>query len=134
MSIVAVVTDVVRDGRPVVGYGFHSAGRYAQQGILRERLIPRLLEGAGGGPARRRRRERRPLQGLVGDDGEREAGRPRASARSRWPRWTWRFWDLAAKIEDKAALSAARRPLRRRRDRRSCPSTPPAATTTRART
>ena len=42
-SIVALVTDVVRDGRPVVGYGFHSNGRYAQRSILRERLIPRLL-------------------------------------------------------------------------------------------
>ena len=44
VSVVAVVTDVVRDGRPVVGYGFHSNGRYAQQGLLRERFIPRVLE------------------------------------------------------------------------------------------
>lgn len=43
VSIVAVVTDVVRDGRPLVGYGFHSNGRYAQAGILRTRMIPRLL-------------------------------------------------------------------------------------------
>jgi L-alanine-DL-glutamate epimerase-like enolase superfamily enzyme len=43
VSAVAVVTDVVRDGRPVVGYGFNSNGRYAQQGILRDRIIPRLL-------------------------------------------------------------------------------------------
>lgn len=45
-SVVAVVTDVVRDGRPVVGYGCGSNGRYAQGGILRERLIPRILEAA----------------------------------------------------------------------------------------
>lgn len=44
VSIVALVTDAVRDGRPVIGYGFHSNGRYAQQGILRERLIPRLMK------------------------------------------------------------------------------------------
>jgi L-alanine-DL-glutamate epimerase-like enolase superfamily enzyme len=44
VSAVAVITDVVRGGKPVVGYGFHSNGRYAQQGILRERLIPRLLK------------------------------------------------------------------------------------------
>lgn len=31
-SIVALVTDVVRDGRPVVGYGFGSIGRFAQGG------------------------------------------------------------------------------------------------------
>jgi L-alanine-DL-glutamate epimerase-like enolase superfamily enzyme len=42
-SVVAVVTDVVRDGRPLAGYGFNSNGRYAQRGILRERLIPRIL-------------------------------------------------------------------------------------------
>src|SRR4051812_40635332 len=43
VSAIAVHTDVIRDGAPVVGYGFHSNGRYAQQGILRERVIPRLL-------------------------------------------------------------------------------------------
>jgi L-alanine-DL-glutamate epimerase-like enolase superfamily enzyme len=41
-SVVAVVTDVVRDGRRVVGYGFNSNGRYAASGLLRERFIPRL--------------------------------------------------------------------------------------------
>jgi L-alanine-DL-glutamate epimerase-like enolase superfamily enzyme len=45
-SVVAVVTDVVRDDYPVVGFGFNSNGRYAAQGILRERFIPRLLEAA----------------------------------------------------------------------------------------
>ena len=43
VSLVAVVTDVVRDGRPVVGYGFNANGRYAQGGILRERFIPRIM-------------------------------------------------------------------------------------------
>jgi hypothetical protein len=42
-SIVAVITDVVRDGKPVVGYGFSSIGRYAQSGLIRERFAPRLL-------------------------------------------------------------------------------------------
>ena len=42
-SIVAVSTDVVRDGRPVIGYGFSSFGRYAQGGLIRERFAPRLL-------------------------------------------------------------------------------------------
>ncbi len=42
-SAVAIHTDVVRDGRPVVGYGFNSNGRYAQRGLLRDRFIPRLL-------------------------------------------------------------------------------------------
>lgn len=43
VSAVAVVTDAVRDGRRVVGYGFGSIGRYGQGGLLRERFIPRLL-------------------------------------------------------------------------------------------
>jgi hypothetical protein len=30
LSLVAVVTDVVRDGRPVVGYGFNSNGAMAR--------------------------------------------------------------------------------------------------------
>src|SRR6266852_1119078 len=42
-SVVAVVTDAKRDGRPVVGFGFNSNGRYAPQGLLRERFLPRLL-------------------------------------------------------------------------------------------
>ena len=33
-SIVAVVTDVVRDGAPVVGYGFNSNGRYGQEALM----------------------------------------------------------------------------------------------------
>ena len=45
-SLVAVVTDAVRDGRRVVGYGFNSNGRYGQGGLIRERFAPRLLEAA----------------------------------------------------------------------------------------
>ncbi len=46
VSAVALHTDVARDGTPVVGYGFNSNGRYAQSGILRDRLVPRLLAAA----------------------------------------------------------------------------------------
>jgi L-alanine-DL-glutamate epimerase-like enolase superfamily enzyme len=46
LSLVAVVTDVVRDGERVVGYGFNSNGRYGQGSMMRERFIPRLLEAA----------------------------------------------------------------------------------------
>src|SRR5271167_1577799 len=42
-SLVAVVTDAVRDGRRVVGYGFNSNGRYGQGGLIRERFAPRVL-------------------------------------------------------------------------------------------
>jgi L-alanine-DL-glutamate epimerase-like enolase superfamily enzyme len=44
LSLVAVVTDVMRDGQPVVGYGFNSNGRYGQGGLIRERFLPRLLD------------------------------------------------------------------------------------------
>src|ERR1700710_856502 len=43
-SLVAVVTDVERDGRRVVGYGFNSNGRYGQGGPIRERFRNRILE------------------------------------------------------------------------------------------
>ena len=54
-SIVAVVSDVVRDGRPVVGYGFSSNGRYSVTDILRRRIIPRLVQA--------------PPEELLADDG-----------------------------------------------------------------
>ena len=38
LSLVAVITDVIRDGRPVVGYGFNSNGRYGQGKLMRERM------------------------------------------------------------------------------------------------
>ena len=44
LSMVAVITDVVREGRPVIGYGFNSNGRYGQGSLIRERFAPRILE------------------------------------------------------------------------------------------
>lgn len=46
VSVLALVTDVVRDGKPVIGYGFNSNGRYAPSGLLRDRFIPRLKAAA----------------------------------------------------------------------------------------
>src|SRR5437588_787999 len=43
-SLVAVVTDTLRDGKRVIGYGFNSNGRYGQGGLIRERFAPRLRE------------------------------------------------------------------------------------------
>ena len=40
----AVITDVVRDGKPVCGYAFNSTGRYACGAQMRARFIPRLLK------------------------------------------------------------------------------------------
>ena len=44
LSLVAVITDVVQNGRPVVGYGFNSNGRYGQGALIQERFRPRVLE------------------------------------------------------------------------------------------
>jgi L-alanine-DL-glutamate epimerase-like enolase superfamily enzyme len=43
VSVVAIITDVIKEGKPVIGYGFHSNGRYGQGCLLRERFIPRLV-------------------------------------------------------------------------------------------
>ena len=43
-SVVAVVTDVMRDGRRVVGYGFNSNGRYGQGALMRDRFLDRIAE------------------------------------------------------------------------------------------
>ena len=43
-SVVAVVTDAIRDGKPVIGYGFNSNGRYGQGGLIRERFAARITE------------------------------------------------------------------------------------------
>lgn len=45
-SVVAVITDLRCDSRPLVGYGFNSNGRYAQGCLLRERFFPRVLAAA----------------------------------------------------------------------------------------
>jgi L-alanine-DL-glutamate epimerase-like enolase superfamily enzyme len=62
VSLVAVITDVVRNGQPVSGLAFNSIGRFAQGGLLRERFFPRLMaasaesllktDGSGFDPAK----------------------------------------------------------------------------------
>src|SRR5215208_4189783 len=43
-SVVAVITDVLRDGKPVAGFAFNSTGRYACGAQMRARFIPRILK------------------------------------------------------------------------------------------
>ena len=132
-SIVAVVSDVVRDGKPVVGYGFNSNGRYSAGEILR-RPDP-------AAPARRRRPRRSSTRTAHLDPAE--------------------AWDLMMRNEKPGGHGERSRRGRRRRhgavrpgrqDRRAaavplprptdtataspttrCSSTPPAATTPPAR-
>ncbi len=42
-TVVAVITDVMRDGKPVTGFAFNSTGRYACGAAMRARFIPRIL-------------------------------------------------------------------------------------------
>jgi L-alanine-DL-glutamate epimerase-like enolase superfamily enzyme len=42
-SVVAVITDVVRKGKPICGFAFNSTGRYACGAQMRARFIPRVL-------------------------------------------------------------------------------------------
>jgi L-alanine-DL-glutamate epimerase-like enolase superfamily enzyme len=100
VSAIAVISDVARNGRLVAGFGFNSNGRYAQSGILRERMIPRLLSA--------------PAERLLADDGanfdpakawqvmmanEKPGGHGERSVAVGV--LDMAFWDLAAKIEDK---------------------------------
>ena len=43
-SVVAITTDVKIDGENIVGYGFHSNGRYAVSELLTKRFIPRIKQ------------------------------------------------------------------------------------------
>ena len=42
ISLVAVVSDVIKNGKPVIGYGFNSNGRYGQGHLIRERFRPTI--------------------------------------------------------------------------------------------
>ena len=76
VSAVAVVTDVVRSGEPVVGFGFNANGRYAQSAVIRERLAPAGAGGAGGARDGGRHLARPPRHPPP-DDAERKTRRPR---------------------------------------------------------
>lgn len=108
VSLVAVQTDVIRHGRPVTGIAFDSIGRFGQAGILRERLIPRLLgaapeelldaAGTAFDPARALRvlmRNEKP-----GGHGDRAAAAGALELA---------FWDLNAKLRDEPACATIAR-------------------------
>lgn len=111
VSLVAIVSDVIRNGRPVTGVAFDSIGRFAQSGLLRERFMRRLLaanpddvlneDGTGFDPAKATKimmRNEKP--GGHGDRAHAVAALELA------------LWDLNAKLADRACLRDNRRALR----------------------
>lgn len=100
VSVVAVVSDAVRDGKTVVGYGFHSNGRYAQGGILRERLIPRLMKAPAGSLLADDRQSFDPFRAWqVMMMNEKPGGHGDRSVAV--GALDMALWDLAAKLEEK---------------------------------
>lgn len=99
-SAVAVISDVVRNGRRLAGFGFNSNGRYSQSGIMRERMIPRLLRAAPESLLTTNGSNLDPLKAWQvmmrnekpGGHGERPAAVGALDMA---------LWDLAAKIEDR---------------------------------
>ena len=131
-SLVAVVTDVERDGRRVVGYGFNSNGRYGQGGLIRERFAPRMLEAPPESLLNEAGDNLDPDKHLGHHDEEREAGRPwRAVRRGRHDR----HGGLGCGGQDRrqAPVPAAGRAPRAARPIHASSSMRPAATTTPAR-
>lgn len=103
VSLVALVSDVMRNGRPVTGFAFNSIGRFAQSGIIRERLIPRVMSaspdaylGANGSlsPAA--------LAKVLMEDEKPGGHGDRASAMAAIE---LAAWDLLAKLDDQPAAN-----------------------------
>jgi L-alanine-DL-glutamate epimerase-like enolase superfamily enzyme len=101
VSLVAVISDVIRAGRPVAGLAFNSIGRFAQPGILRERIFPRLVSADP--------------QTLLDEEGRFDCGKIlRLAMRNEKPgghgdrasaigALELAFWDLNAKLADQPA-------------------------------
>ncbi len=99
-GIVVIESDVIRNGKPLVGYGFTSNGRYAPCGIMAERMIPRLLKASESSLLSEDGRNFDPFKAWEvmmrnekpGGHGERSVAVGAIDMA---------LWDLVAKIEDK---------------------------------
>ena len=108
VSMVAVVTDEMRNGKPVIGYAFDSIGRFAQGGILRERILPRLRSAKPASLLTSDGRRFDPAKVLAtamrdekpGGHGDRAAAAGAVELA---------FWDLNAKLDDEPAYKTIAR-------------------------
>lgn len=109
-SAVAVETDVVRQGRRVVGFGFNSNGRYAAGGLLRERFVPRILNAPPAALCAAPVDNLDPLRiWQVMMTGDKPGGHGDRSVAV--GTLDMALWDAVAKIEEKATLHAVFRDL-----------------------
>ena len=100
-SVVAVITDVVRDGKPVVGYAFNSTGRYACGAQMRARADSARAQGRPGTRCSTRPAATsiRPRSWPAMMQREKPGGHTERSVRRRHDRSG--VWDAVAKIEDR---------------------------------
>lgn len=99
-SIVAVESDVRRNGKPIIGYGFSSPGRYAQGEIIRNRAIPRVMKAEAEALVDPTTGELDPLRvNAVMFKGEKPGGHGDRSVAI--GAVDAAMWDLAAKMADK---------------------------------
>ena len=102
-SIVAVITDVIIEGKPVVGYAFNSTGRYACGAQMRMRFIPRILSADPDSLIDKERNNFDPGKILsVMMQGEKPGGHSDRSVGIGTIEVA--IWDAIAKIEEKPAF------------------------------
>jgi D(-)-tartrate dehydratase len=120
VTLLAVVSDVVRGGRPVSGYAFNSIGRFAQSGILRDRIIPRIVAAAPEELLHENQRLFCPRRvTAVAMRNEKPGGHgDRAGAVAALE---LAIWDLNARLQDEPAYVTIARTFGRPTDRRPVP-------------
>lgn len=112
VSLVAIVTDTIRNGKPLVGISFNSIGRYDQSGIINSRMIPRLMAAPLGSlldPVTERLSPERVLTCVL--QNEKPGGHgDRAQAASALE---LAVWDLNAKLNDEPVSATIARHYQR---------------------
>ena len=110
VSFIALITDQRRNGRPVFGAAFNSIGRFGQRGILRDRMIPRLLAAEPGALLADSGTELDPakvLQTIM--VGEKPGGHGDRATAAAAAAIELAAWDLNARLHDEPAMATVAR-------------------------